>query len=1149
MAVKKSMMILGVIAIFLLMSVSAMAVAVPDVCTITLTSPAGGESWKGTQTISWNAAESGNGCSQDKFDIYHNSAGSGFPTTTTGNIQNDFDDASDPREFSWNTSTVVDGTYMVKVCEKNTLPNCASTSSLIKIDSTAPTVVLSYDNSNSAFKSGTVVRITATFTDATSGIDQTNMPTISIATAGDGDVSATQMSRASNLTWFYDFTVPSGSDDDGSFTVTIAAQDAAGNQLSGTTTDSSKKVDNTAPTIILTGSSSVNVEAGSTYNDAGATATDNVDGTLTSSISTVNPVNTSRLGEYVVTYDVSDAAGNAATQVTRTVNVVDTTAPTSTLSAGDPSYESSDTLYVTSSTEFTLTVEDSVNSVELVTYKIDDGDEVNATDTNTFTLEGLSGAHTITHWSADTAGNVEETVEESVFVDDSAPLTSAEADEINGDNDWYVGFLEDDDPQIHLSCSDGEGSGTSSIEYWWDDEDSTTEEDSSVDVDIDISGTHSLLFFCVDNLGNEEDTQAIENIKYDDDTPTTQVATSPSEPNKNGWFISSVSVTLTCTDETSGCELNGEQETVFASLDGAEEIEVTEPITLEGDGEHTLEYWSQDVAGNSEETQTLTVKIDTTQATTDFAITPEESDGENNFYVSDATITLTCVDEESGCDTTVFYSWDDEDGEYTDGGSSVELSTEELSDGTHTLYYYAEDNAGNADATAAFVIKLDRNSPALGEDGVIATSSTTIDVQFSEDINEEHLAVSDFKVFRNGATSDVVLTELTGEIAIDSLYESDGIVTLTLGEELQDGDEPTVVINPSSEEARSIKDLAGNEYEALNDEQTVIDAIDPVVVIDHDIFLGDVDESITFIARASDVFSGVTSISWDFGDESVEITEDLESETSHSYSAEGAYTVTASTTDNERNSGSSTATAIIGSVPVVFDDAPDVSLTFTDISVDLFNISVEQTNTTNVSTSGFSVGGKFYDIQSDLVDGTFNITLTFNYDDADNNSIVDGTSINEGDLNVYFFNEVSSVWVAVANPVRDTAANTITVTVDHFTTFGLLTVPPAAPAASSSGGGGGGGGRTSRSVGSISPLPKKAAPQAEAVAPVATANIVPAATIPAQATPAVQNTPNPLSGQAVTNVGRSSKSIAIAVGAVVLIGGLGVWQFRKRRLK
>src|SRR3989338_2656854 len=606
MAVKKSMMILCVIAIFLLMSVSAMAVAVPDVCTITLTSPAGGESWKGTQTISWNAAESGNGCSQDKFDIYHNSAGSGFPTTTTGNIQNDFDDASDPREFSWNTSTVVDGTYMVKVCEKNTLPNCASTSSLIKIDSTAPTVVLSYDNSNSAFKSGTVVRITATFTDATSGIDQTNIPTISISTSGDGDVSATQMSRASNLTWFYDFTVPSGSDDDG------------------------------------------------------ATATDNVDGTLTSSISTVNPVNTSRLGEYVVTYDVSDAAGNAATQVTRTVNVVDTTAPTSTLSAGDPSYESSDTLYVTSSTEFTLTVEDSGTGVGSLTYQIDDGDEVNATDTNTFTLEGLSGAHTITHWSADTAGNVEETVEESVFVDDSAPLTSAEADEINGDNDWYVGFLEDDDPQIHLSCSDGEGSGTSSIEYWWDDEDSTTEEDSSVDVDIDISGTHSLLFFCVDNLGNEEDTQAIENLKYDDDTPTTQVATSPSEPNKNGWFISSVSVTLTCTDETSGCELNGEQETVFASLDGAEEIEVTEPITLEGDGEHTLEYWSQDVAGNSEETQTLTVKIDTTQATTDFAITPEESDGENNFYVSDATITLTCVDEESGCDTTVFYSWDED---------------------------------------------------------------------------------------------------------------------------------------------------------------------------------------------------------------------------------------------------------------------------------------------------------------------------------------------------------------------------------------------------------------------------------------------------------------------------------------------------------
>ena len=79
--------------------------------------------------------------------------------------------------------------------------------------------------------------------------------------------------------------------------------------------------DNIAPVITVTGTT-VNLVVGATYNDAGATATDNIDGNITSSIVTVNPVNTAVVGTYTVTYNVSDASGNAATQKTRTVNVV-----------------------------------------------------------------------------------------------------------------------------------------------------------------------------------------------------------------------------------------------------------------------------------------------------------------------------------------------------------------------------------------------------------------------------------------------------------------------------------------------------------------------------------------------------------------------------------------------------------------------------------------------------------------------------------------------------------------------------------------------------------------------------------------------------------------------------------------------------------
>ena len=51
------------------------------------------------------------------------------------------------------------------------------------------------------------------------------------------------------------------------------------------------------------------------------TASDDRDGILTAQVVTVNPVDSTKLGEYSITYNVSDAAGNTATEVTRTVNV------------------------------------------------------------------------------------------------------------------------------------------------------------------------------------------------------------------------------------------------------------------------------------------------------------------------------------------------------------------------------------------------------------------------------------------------------------------------------------------------------------------------------------------------------------------------------------------------------------------------------------------------------------------------------------------------------------------------------------------------------------------------------------------------------------------------------------------------------------
>lgn len=89
------------------------------------------------------------------------------------------------------------------------------------------------------------------------------------------------------------------------------------------TPDPVDTVDTAKPVITLLGSASVTVGQNASYVDAGATAADDADGNLTSKLVKGGTfVNTATIGEYTVTYDVSDKAGNSAVQRVRTVNVV-----------------------------------------------------------------------------------------------------------------------------------------------------------------------------------------------------------------------------------------------------------------------------------------------------------------------------------------------------------------------------------------------------------------------------------------------------------------------------------------------------------------------------------------------------------------------------------------------------------------------------------------------------------------------------------------------------------------------------------------------------------------------------------------------------------------------------------------------------------
>ena len=146
-----------------------------------------------------------------------------------------------------------------------------------------------------------------------------------------------------------------------------------------------------APVITLLGESEVSLELGSSYTDAGATAVDNIDGDITSNIAVVSTVDVNNVGTYTVTYNVSDAAGNAATQVIRTVNITpDVTIPVTTLLGESEVSLELGSIY----TDAGATAVDNIDgdiTVNIVT--------VNSVDVNNV------GTYTVTYNVSDAAGN------------------------------------------------------------------------------------------------------------------------------------------------------------------------------------------------------------------------------------------------------------------------------------------------------------------------------------------------------------------------------------------------------------------------------------------------------------------------------------------------------------------------------------------------------------------------------------------------------------------------------------------------------------------------------------------------------------------------------------------------------------------------
>jgi hypothetical protein len=159
-------------------------------------------------------------------------------------------------------------------------------------------------------------------------------------------------------------------------------------------------VDITPPSIGIIGDNPLTIELGTAYVDAGAFAIDAVDASVP--VTSSGSVNTNVVGSYTITYTGTDRSGNSAS-ATRTVNVVDTTAPAVTVTGDNPATVELGATY----TDAGATATDASGTVTVVTTGTVDTDTV--------------GTYTLTYTSTDASDNAGTATRTVNVVDTTAP--------------------------------------------------------------------------------------------------------------------------------------------------------------------------------------------------------------------------------------------------------------------------------------------------------------------------------------------------------------------------------------------------------------------------------------------------------------------------------------------------------------------------------------------------------------------------------------------------------------------------------------------------------------------------------------------------------------------------------------------------------
>ena len=679
---------------------------------------------------------------------------------------------------------------------------------------------------------------------------------------------------------------------DGSFTVVAQATDSAGNSTSVTQTGGA--IDTSAPVISLdtpgpqndttpTLSGTTDMPAGSTV---ALTVTDSTGASQTMT-TTVAPDGSFSAevtlelseGNFTVEAQVTDDAGNT-TSVTQTGGSIDTTAPVLTLSPQSQTDDSTPLIDgqtdLPAGTAVTVLVTDNAGNTQTLTTTVQTDGSFSAQTT----AELTPGSYSVTAQASDAAGNL-------TSVTDAGGSLNADSTQVTLDPQ---GETNDATPLISGSTTLSAGSQvTINITDTNGDTQQFTaivQPDNSFTASVPVSlpeGPYSVTAQVSDNVGNL--VQATDTGGLIDTTAPVITLDNLADTNDPTPLIAG------STDAVAGSEVtvivtadNGVSQTITTQVeaDGSFAVQPDNPLA---EGTFTVTASVSDTAGNSTTTTPLQGNVDLTAPT--LALTPQGTGSDTTPPVSGVT------DAPVGSEVQISVT-DSLDSTQTfsavvqaDGTFSADIPTA-LAEGQFTVTASVSDAAGNNTVQTEAGGNIDSQAPMLTIDNIGLTKDNTPQVSGNTDATP-------------GSTVTLTATDSNGNSQnFTALVQGDGSFSVALPASMPDGNititaqvaGPTGVIANTSVSATidtTAPDLTLDNLPVTNDSTPLISGTVDIAAG------GEVTLTVTDSNGDSQIFTATVAPDGTF---SAPVPVEL---------PDGAYSVTATVTDNAGNTASASA--------------------------------------------------------------------------------------------------------------------------------------------------------------------------------------------------------------------------------------------------